>query len=259
MRHVLGLCVIVLMLVASSAFAYGAPTSPPERRHPSGIALLPPLDTTPFVRARERLGPAFEPLAVAWSDARELALANRDVFGAPWLNAEKGELVIALAKPEGEAIARSWMKSGAPRANTTKPAETLRPTQVPVRFRAVRYSFGQLESVMHDAIGRGALGFDGESRIWSSQIDDETQRVVLETDRVVDGFLVTLARTYGTEIVAVRVDPHAGPFTTLTGGPTDTADPGRQLTIVGGIAALSTLLVALGIALLRRRRSHWTA
>src|SRR5712691_12536435 len=44
------------------------------------------------------------------------------------------------------------------------------------------------------------------------------QRVVLETDRVVDAFLFALAKKYGTQVVAVRVDPYAGPATALSGG-----------------------------------------
>jgi len=219
-----------------------------ENRHLSGIVLLPPLDIAEIVRQ----GPIYEPLGKAWSDALELAGQSPDVFGYPWADRAKGELVIAIVNAQGEAIARSWMKSGAPRT-LGKPLPDLLPPQVPVRLRTVDLSFRQLETIQQEAIGRGAAGFPGDNRIWSSGVDEEHQRVVLTTDRVVDAFLFALAKKYGTEVVAVRVDPHSGAFTTA-GSNSQPSDVGRQLTVVGVIGVLAALSGGLWL-LVKARRS----
>jgi hypothetical protein len=125
--------------------------------------------------------------------------------------------VLSVVDAQGERIARSWMTSGAPGA-FGKPAPPLRPPTVPVRLRTAAYSFRALGTIQHEAIGSGAAGYDGENRIWSDGIDEEHQRVILQTDRVVDAFLFALAKRYGTEVVAVRVDPRAGPIRVLDTG-----------------------------------------
>ena len=220
-----------------------------ENRHLSGIVLLPPLDIAEIVRQ----GPIYEPLGKAWSDALELAGQSPDVFGYPWADRAKGELVIAIVNAQGEAIARSWMKSAASQALGGKRAPNLLPPQVPVRFRTVDRSFRQLETIKNEAIGRGAAGFAGENRIWESGVDGEHERVVLTTDRVVDAFLFALAKKYGTEIVAVRVDPHAGSSTTLPAASEPSAT-GRQLAVVGGIGVIAALSGGLWL-LVKARRS----
>src|SRR5205085_2146338 len=81
-------------------------------------------------------------------------------------------------------------------------------------------------------------------------IDDESERVIFETDRVVDGFMSALARTYGTEAVAVRVDPRSGPFS--GGGATlvpvanaaPFEDAPRELGLVGLIAVAAVMPLA---------------
>jgi hypothetical protein len=184
-----------LLLAIMIGAARIAPPAMPVR-HSSGIVLLPPLDIGPFVRARERMGEAaFEPLAKTYSDARQIAMTQRDSFGIPWIDIAHGEVVIRVARPGAERSLPLWSAR--------------------VRIEATDRTYGQLEKIQHDAIGRGAAGYAGENRVWTSSIDDESQRVVLETDRVIDGFLIALARRYGTEIIAVRVDPRSGPFRSI--------------------------------------------
>ena len=253
MRQLAVAAVVIGATVALAGAALAAPRAD-EQRHASGIALLPPLDLTPFLRERDRLGPAFEPIAVAFSDARALAETHPDLLGIPWMDLAHQTLVVRVTGAEGERLARDWMAHGAV-YSTAKPGPTLRPTSVPVRFEVTDRSFGRLLQIQNDAIGRGALGFEGESRIWMDVIDEATQRVILETDRVVDPFLYLLAKTYGTEIVAVRVDPHAGPFTSISAAASGSADIERQLAAVMALSSLGALPpLAWIIRSWRRRR-----
>src|SRR3954464_12264492 len=139
------------------------PSAPAQRRHPSGIALLPPLDIGPFVRERERMGEAvFEPIAFAYQDARNLAERNPSDFGVPWMDLANRQVVVRLVKPEAAALVR-------------------RPTSVPLRFVSTTRSFALLRSIMDGSIDDPALGLrGGHSRVWTIGIDDESQRVVFE-------------------------------------------------------------------------------
>jgi len=239
------------VLVAVVAFPASADS--PEKRHTSGLVLLPPIDIATIVRQ----GPMAEPLARASSDARLLAEQNRDALGYPWADRAKGELVISVVNPQGEAIVRSWIARGAAQA-VSKPAPSLLRPTVPVRFRTTAHSFRQIETIQHEAIGKGAAGFSGENRIWSSGVDEEHQRVVLETDRVVDPFLFALAKKYGTEVLAIRVDPRAGPVTAVSGqtGPPPLAaseQPGLSAVAAGALGVAAILLTGAAVMLRRRR------
>src|SRR4051812_39683863 len=238
MRWVVAIAALAVIL---SVAPTGAPT---ERRHVTGIALLPAGDSGPFVRERERIGEAaFEPLAGAWSDARELAEQRGDLFGVPWLDLAHQQVVVRLARSEGEAVARAWITSGYQRGDGTKPAPSLRPTNANVKLVPTTRSFRELSAIMNNAIDDPALGIrSGTSRIWVIGIDDESERVIFETDRVVDGFMSALATTYGTDVVAVRVDPRAGPVSTgpatlvpvANAAPFD--DAARELGLAGATA-----------------------
>jgi hypothetical protein len=252
------LVALVLAVTPALVAAWALPASAdgPEQHHPSGLVLLPPRDIAAIVRQ----GPMPEPLARAWSDARLLAEQNPDVLGHPWADRAKGELVIAVVNPQGEAIARSWMARGAAQA-VSKPTPRLLPPTVAVRFRTTEHSFRQLETIQHEAIGKGAAGYNGDNRIWSSGVEEEHQRVVLETDRVVDPFLFALAKKYGSEVIAVRVDPHAGPFTTTSGqtGPSPLASseqPGPSVVAVGALGTAAILLTGAAVMLRRVRRAR---
>jgi hypothetical protein len=250
-------CLIVLLLAttAQTGAASAAPTPPPERRHASGIVLLPPADRAADLRG----GPIDEPLGKAWSDARQLAEQYPSSLGHPWADRANRQLIVRVVDAQGEAVANSWIASGARRTVFDKSQELLKPV-VPVRLQRTDRSFALLESIKDGAIGKGALGFDGDSRIWTSHVDEPSERVVLETDRVVDAYLYALAKAYGTAVVAVRVDPRSGPFGSIgasfdlraAAAPPDIA---RQLGIAGGAALSSTVALGLAILALRRRRA----
>jgi hypothetical protein len=249
-RYALCAALLAIAGLFLSADVSANPTPPAEVRHASGIVLLPPVDLAAIQAEITRLGPSYEPLAVAASDARELAQDHQDLFGEPWMDLPNGQLVMPLARPEGEQIARQWMSAGYPRTSTLKPLPTLRPTQVPVRFVTARRSFAQLQSLLNESMP--TRWYSGETRIWMGSVDAEHERVVLETDRIVDGVLYTLAKKYGTDAIAVRVDPRSGPFTSLAGSP-DAAPAGIDPTFVAA-ASLAVTGVAVLLVFARRRR-----
>lgn len=245
MRWVAVLTMLVVVLSVWSSPAV-------ERTHASGIALLPPLDIGPFARERERMGEdAFAPIAIAYQDARQLAEAEPELYGVPWMDLAHRSVVVRVTSPVAAGQVRH-------------------PTSAPIRIESTTRSFGLLRSIMDGSIDEPGLGIrGGPSRVWTISIDDESQRVVFESDRVVDSFLYALARRYGPDVVALRVDPRSGAFCALplpldpsakpAGDPCgretalpflNESDHRKTYAIAFGAAAIAMLLVA--VALLAR-------
>ena len=193
MRYLVAIAALAVLLSV-------VPTAHIGRRHASGIELLPPLDIGPFVRQREQMGDAvFEPIAGAYSDARQQAEREPDSFGVPWMDLANRQLVVRVTSPEGAGRVRHPSSAAIKVVNTTR-------------------SFAQLRSIMDGSIDDPSLGLrGGTARVWTIGIDDESERVVFESDRVNDAFLFALARTYGPDVVAIRVDPLSGPFCSPVG------------------------------------------
>ena len=232
---------IVLVTAVAVLLSFFSTDVTVERRHASGITLLPRHDISEFIRERERMGEAaFEPIAFAYHDARLNAQSNPEVFGMPWMDLANRRLLVRLVRPEARSLVRH-------------------PTSVPLVFVPTTRSFSQLQSIMDKSLDDPALGIrGGASRVWTIGIDDESQRVVFETDRVVDDFLFALARTYGTEAVAVRIDPRSGPFGSApaTLAPVFTVADGTGALGLAAIAALASVLpLAVVFVFWRRRRA----
>ena len=300
----------LLMTFALPVVALADPTPPPtERRHSSGLVLLGPADYSKLVAPSPALGNA-------WSAAWSLAEDNPDVFGYPWMDLAKGELVVSVVNPAGESIARSWIQSGAqrkqgkplfpgvppvardlepiasgPGATPMEPAPTALPRkpemppltgtvppvapdgarpliglelprpEIPVRFRTVTRSFAQLQSILH-AVGPGLAGVPGSDRIYVAAPDNAYNRVVYETDLHNDALFTALAARFGTEALAVRVDPNMGRPELMGGrGVTQVDDAaaaatGSALDPRGAAALIGGAVLLIGTTtLLRRRRA----
>lgn len=243
-----------------TSFCFGSHEGPPTReehllfgvpvgelrvpgRHETGIAVLPPLDP-------RDLTPLDDRLARAWSDARELADQNPDVLGPPWVDRVAGQLVVSLVDGRGHDVVRSWITAGAAREGN-KPAPPLAAPQVPVRIRDVQRSIADLRRIQDELTRPEPAGYRGESRIWAVWIDEQLDRVAFETDRLNPDLLAAIARTYGTEAVAVRVDARAGPFPQAAGSWTDPTP--AMLAPAAALAGIAALIA--GLLLARRRRS----
>jgi len=216
----------------------------PEARHASGIAL-------PTPRVFCYGPPVYEPLAIAHQNARQLAEGHPNDFGYPWDDRAKRELVISVTGPSGEAVARAWMASGATYApaGSSKSTFLAQPT-VPVRFRTVTRSFAQLAKLQDDIIDALRAGLLPDASVTSFGPDDEHNRIVMDVRQLTDAFANALAARFGTEAVAVRVDPSYGPFTNLArpldGGAVDPV-------LVGVLLAGSFVGLGLVVYVMRRR------
>jgi hypothetical protein len=159
-----------------------------EVRHASGLLLLGPLDRT-------AIRPLPTPLAKALNDAQALARSNPDLFGYPYADRRSGELVLSAVGAAGQALGQRWTPEGG------------EARAVPRRIRLVDRSYGELERVRHEAIGPGAAGLPDADLIWMTAQGDEINRVIVVISRMSDPLLFALASRYGSELVAVRVEP----------------------------------------------------
>lgn len=235
MRTLLFLFVGLSLIAATPApTACPSPAPPaPEQRHRTGLVILGPLPrcvTTPF-----------EPLAKAYSDARMLAEAYPDEFGYPWDDRPKRELVVSVASSDGERLARTWIASGTTVKSGTKSA-VLAPPAVPVRIRTVTRSFAQLARLEDEIIAFARAGVTDTSAIHSFGPDDEHDRIVIEVDRLTDALAAALAARFGTEAIAVRVDPSSTSLTSIAGRRDDDQD--RVVYIAVALALLAIGVVA---------------
>jgi hypothetical protein len=215
----------------------------PEVRHPSGLAL-----PTPLPRCYG--APVHEPLNKAQSDASLLAESNPNDLAHPWGDHVRRELVISVTGPAGEAVARGWIASGATYSVPSVGKSTfLEPPSVAVRIRTVSRSYAQIAKLMDDIIDATRAGLLDRGAIRSVAPDAEYNRVVVDVQYMNDAFAAALGSRFGTEAIAVRVDPTYGPFSNLAGPlQTNAVDP----VLVGVLAAASLLGVALAIFVMRR-------
>ncbi len=241
-----------VLLIAATPDATPMPGPPcpsplpprPEARHASGIALATPLP-------RCFGAPVYEPLNKARSDASLLAESHPNDFGYPWADHVRRELIISVTGPDGEALARDWIASGATyTAPSVAKSPVLPQPLVSVRIRTVARSYAQLGKLMDDIIDATRAGLPDHNAIRSVGPDGEHDRVVIEVQYLTDALATALASRFGTEAIAIRVDPTSGPMS-LLGRPLDAGavDP----TLVGVLLAGSALGVGLVVLLMRRR------
>ena len=241
---------VVLLAATPPPTQQPGPTCPspvpprPQVRHASGLALATPLP-------RCYGPPPYEPLVIAYQSARMLAESHPNDFGYPWDDRAKREVVVSITGPAGEALARAWMASGAtytPPGTIAKSTFLAQPV-VPVRFRTVTRSFAQLTKLQDDIIEAFRAGTPASSGVRSFGPDDEYNRIVIDVQFLDDDFARELAARFGTEAIAIRVDPTYGPFTNLS-APLDRA-PVDPIVVVGLLAGS---LAGFGLVLFVMRR-----
>lgn len=116
------------VLVFATA-ASGPHTASAPKGHPSGLTIIYGLP---------RQAPLPEDLAIAWSDALELARQNPTAIGYPRPDRLARELVLPATSPAGDAIARAW----SPRSAVAL---------VQRRTEQAHYSWAQLEQIKEAA------------------------------------------------------------------------------------------------------------
>lgn len=251
LRTVLPAAAAVMLIAASPGPTQmpGPPcTSPmpprPEARHPSGLAL-----PTPVPRCYG--APVYEPLNKASSDASLLAESHPHDFGHPWADHLKRELILSVTGPTGEALARAWISSGATYTAPSVGKSTFLPQPgVAVRIRTVPRSYAQLAKLMDDIIDATRAGLPDSGAIRSIGPDAEYDRVVIEVQHLSAALAAALVARFGTEAIAIRVDPTSGPFTNMSRGiDARPVDP----MLVGALVAGSLVGLLLVVFVMNRR------
>ena len=184
-----------LAFVAAAVFALGpadpvCQPRPPESdaRHPSGLAIA---ARDPCLRT------PYEPLALAYDRAFNFAAAHPDDLSYPWDDRRNVTLYISAVTPAGQILAAQWSDLG---------------WAVPIRVRTVGHSFAELEQIKHDLIDIARTGVPGSEAIRFTTGDSQHNRVVVGVQRLTDEVAAAVVARYGTEVVAVFVDPKYGPF-----------------------------------------------
>ena len=148
-----------------------------------------------------------EGLKKAWAAALSLAEHNDpDGLGYPWVDQTSGAVVISVVNPAGRAAVDLWRAAGA-QAKGPKTASIPRP-DVAVATRNAKFSYAQLQSIMDNATRLVVAGVPDADAIWATGPDFENNRIIITVDRQSPRLFAALAALYGTEAIAVRVDPN---------------------------------------------------
>jgi hypothetical protein len=109
-------------------------------------------------------------------------------FGYPTLDS-RGQLVQRYVTPKGLELSKA-VESAVPR-----------------RERSVKRSFDDLARIRYSITRLAGDGVVDADAIWKLSGDYEHNRVIVTVDRLSDSLMYSLANLYGTEAVAVRVEP----------------------------------------------------
>ena len=153
-----------------------------ESRHSTGLALV-GLESIQ-VRPRD------EPQALAISAALQLAMDHPADVGYPWVDSTGLVLQLSAASDHGREL-----------------LEALPEWELATTVRDVPRSYGELEQLKYDVSRLRGSGIDGEETIYQVEPDWKHSRVILTVDQAHDGLLAEIAKRFGTEAVAVRVNP----------------------------------------------------
>lgn len=148
---------------------------------PSGIEL---------VREITQAHPTSEKQAQAFDDAMQFASAHPTDVGYPWIDPAIDALVVSTATPNGRALLAAMPDSARPN-----------------RIRDVTFSYGQLEGIKDEVTTLAAAGVPDADLIYQTAPDHKDNRVIITVSQLSERLLKDLATRYGTEAIAVQVDP----------------------------------------------------
>jgi hypothetical protein len=187
---------LAIAIAATVVFAVGpadpaCQPRPPEAdaRHRSGLALAAGRGPC-HASIDDRLG-------LAYDRAYRFAQEHADDLGYPWDDRGNLTLVVSVVTPRGRELAEQWSGLG---------------WEVRVRTRVVALSFAELERIKDDAIEIARMGLPGSEYIRLTMGDGEHNRVIVGVQRLTDEVAAAIVARYGTEAVAVQIDPGYGLF-----------------------------------------------
>jgi hypothetical protein len=177
---------VPLIGIALSIVACTAPAaSPSSSVDASGILLV-------GVGEQVQAVPASEVLAQAHSDAMELAEANGDDLGYPWIDPASGELVLSVVTPHGRELVEA--------AGIT----------VPHRTRDVSRGAAELRRIQDDVTFLRSRGIPDSQLIYATIPDQRDNRALIVISAMSPSLLDYLAAHYPADALAVEVDPAGG-------------------------------------------------
>jgi hypothetical protein len=186
----LAIAILAAIVFAIGPAEPGCQPRPPESdaRHSSGLALAPGRGPC-HASIDDRLG-------LAYDRANHFAEEHADDLGYPWDDRGNFTLVLSVATARGRVLADQWSGLG---------------WEVPIRIRTVTRSFAELEQIKNDLIDI-TRGLPGSEYIRLTMGDSERNRVIIGVQRLTDAVAGAIVERYGTDVVAVLVDPGLGTF-----------------------------------------------
>jgi hypothetical protein len=155
-------------------------------------------------------------VGLEWSRAVMIAENSPDDYGYPWPDDVNGQLVVSIVNGRGQQAVQQWQAAGLVVTRGAKSAQAARPS-VPVRVRTTRFSYAQLEAIKDESISLSQSGVPDAANIWKTGPDWENNRVLITVDRRSNALFAALAARYGSEAIAVVVDPDRQTPRLLTG------------------------------------------
>lgn len=215
-RPILG---VVTVLVAA-AFTFGAlrllgpfgPGTPSGTREPTPTATMAPtpspiagIDSSAIVRVAPgenvQVGPASEDLLQAFDRAWQFAQAHADDTGYPWVDPDRGELVLSAATRQGHSLVASEAAG----------------FSVPVRIRDVAHSYTELQQIQDDVTHLRAEGVTDAGLIYQTSPDHRDNRTLITMSAESQPLIEALAQRFPADAIAIQVDPSRGPAGTAGG------------------------------------------
>lgn len=169
-------------------------TAPTTVVDPTGILLI---DVSEQVQA----SPPSEEMAVAFSGLIDLAMANPEDLGYPWIDPETHELVLSAATNAGRAVLQ----------------EAAADLRFPYRIRDVAHSRAELQRIQDDATRLVAEGLPDADLIYEIVPDWRDNRTMIVISEISQPLLEALAQRFPPDALAVQVDPSRGPAGYLPG------------------------------------------
>ncbi|MEO8480539.1 MAG: trypsin-like serine protease [Gemmatimonadota bacterium] len=172
-----------------------------------------------IVDAIPQARPTNEDQAQALSDALDLAEANPDDVGYPWIDPTSGTIELSAASAKGDDLIAASRAAMSQRS----------------AVRHVKFSFGQLEKIKHEITNLVAEGVPGASLIFQTAPDHLNSRIIISVAAPSEVLFAELTKRYGTDAIAIQIDNKDGPAV-AAGGRQSNASPfwgGAKITTPG--------------------------
>ncbi len=182
-----GVLVAATAMGAQTGYAAAATPYPGETLDPSGISLV---GLTPY-----QVRTINDQQAQAYSSAMDLAQRNPNDMGYPWLDTATNVLTFAPTTGRGESLAVAATTA----ATTGSVSRSIQPAQA---------SIARLSNIADLVTRLNAKGVAHADLIWKTSPDEEHNRTIITVSALNSDLMSTLATSFGTNLIAVRIDPH---------------------------------------------------